>query len=56
LRRKVIGKVYNIRVEVLLIYDDTLYTLDGREILFDSLKRSKIWIDKQYLGKCDIKE
>jgi hypothetical protein len=53
--RKVIGITYGIRVDVLLINDSKLFTLEGKEIDFGSLGRSDVWVDKKYLGKCDIK-
>ena len=52
--RKFIGKIYNIRVDVLLISDDNLYTLKNEKVNFDDLKRSNIVIDRQYLAKFDI--
>lgn len=53
--RKVIGKIYNIRVEVLLIKNKKLYDLKGNEILFESLERSDVYVDRKYLGIIDIK-
>ena len=53
--RKVLGQTYNIRVDVLLIDGNELFTLEGKEVLFEDLQRSDIWIDKEYLAKCDIK-
>jgi hypothetical protein len=54
--RKVLGKVYNIRVDVLLIGSSGLYDLEGVPILFESLGRSEILVDKKYLGIMDLKE
>ena len=48
--RKFIGKVYNIRVDVLIIYDNKLYTLDNQIIEFNSLGRSNVIVDKKYLA------
>lgn len=45
----------NIRVGVLLINDHKLYTLEGKLVNFDPLGRSNVWIDKNLLGKIDIK-
>jgi hypothetical protein len=53
--RKVIGTVYKIYIDVLLIKDDKLYNLTGDEILFSSLERSDHLVDKKYLGIMDIK-
>lgn len=53
--RKIIGSVYKIRVDK-FIYDDKLYTLNGKEIKFNTLSKSKIWVSEKYLGKCDIKK
>jgi hypothetical protein len=54
--RKVLGVMHGIRVDVLLISSHRLFTLDGVEVDFDSLGRSDIWIDKNLLGKIDIKK
>ncbi len=54
--RKVLGISYGIRVEVFLIYKNKLYTLEGKEIDFNSFGRSDIWIDKKFLGRCDVKD
>ena len=48
--RKVIGKKYGIYVDVLLIKDGKLYTLDCVEIDFDTLGRSDVMVDKKFLG------
>lgn len=53
--RKVLDVKNNIRVGVLLIWDDKLFTIEGKAIDFNSLGRSNIWIDKNLLGKIDIK-
>jgi hypothetical protein len=53
--RKVIGITYNIRVEVLLINNNQLFKLDGSEVLFNDLGRSTVNVNKEYLGKCDVK-
>jgi hypothetical protein len=45
---KLIGLTYNIRVNVLLIANDTLYTLDNKEVDFTTLLRSNIIIDKHF--------
>jgi adenylate cyclase class IV len=53
--RKIIGKSYDIWVDVLLIAsDDKLYTLDGNVIHFDDLGRSNVVVDKKYLARFDI--
>lgn len=55
--RRLIGKIYNIYVDVLLIAsNDKLYTLDGQIINFYDLKRSNVIVDKKYLGKFDINQ
>lgn len=48
--RKVIGEKYDIYVDVLLIKDGKLYTLDCMEVDFDTLGRSDVIIDKKFLG------
>lgn len=50
--RKLIGQEYDFRAEVLLIdvVRDTLYTLQGNEISFDTLSRSSRLIDKRCLA------
>jgi len=53
--RKVIGITYNIHVGIYLIHDDCLLTLAGDVVNFNSLGRSDVLIDKQYLGMIDIK-
>jgi len=50
--RKVIGTIYNIRVDVLLIVENKLYALEGDEIDFKTLARSSFIIDKKYLAIC----
>ena len=54
--RKVIGVSHEIRVDVLLIQDNKLYTLEGQNVDFNSLGRSTVLIDKEFLGKCGIKD
>ena len=54
--RKVLGKSYNIRVEVYLIKNEKLYTLKGEEVDFNKLGRSDILVDKKFLGIMDIKK
>ena len=49
--RKLIGTVYNIIVDVLLIVDDQLCTLDGQMVEFDELDQSTVFVDKKYLAK-----
>ena len=51
--RKLIGTIYGIKVEVLLIYEDVLYTLNNRKISFNDIGRSNTYVDKQYLAKFD---
>lgn len=46
--RKVIGKKYGIYVDVLLIKDEKLYTLDCIEVDFDTLGRSNVIVDKNF--------
>ena len=53
--RKVIGITYGIRVDVLLICNNNLYKLNGEKVCFEYLGRSDVNVDKQYLGKFDIK-
>lgn len=53
--RKVIGQIYNIRVEVLLINGNGLFELNGSEIKFEELGHSNVLVDKKYLAKCDLK-
>lgn len=53
--RKVIGKIYNIKVDVLLIHDNKLYTLNNNVINFNDIGRSNIYVDKKYLSPIDIK-
>ncbi len=48
--RKFIGETYNINVEVLLINNHKLYTLDNKEIEFSELGRSNITVDRKYLA------
>ena len=48
--RKVIGEIYGIYVDVLLIKESKLYTLDCKEIMFETLQRSDCVVDKKYLG------
>lgn len=54
--RKVIGVEYNIRVEVYLIHNMQLYTLDGKLVDFDNLGQSNILVDSKFLGVMDIKQ
>ena len=54
--RKVLGQTYGIRVDVLLIKDDKLYTLSGKEKKFSDLGRSEHLIDKQFLAVMDLKK
>ena len=49
--RKLIGTEYDTRVNVFLIDDDHLITLDNREIDFNSFKRSNKVIHNKYLAK-----
>lgn len=53
--RKLIGEIYNIYVDVLLIHDNSLYTLNNENIDFNKLKRSSKIIDKNYLAKIEYK-
>lgn len=54
--RKFIGTIYNIRVDVLLIYNNELFTLDGELVDFNSLGKSSINIEQKFLAKFDIKK
>lgn len=54
--RKVLGTMHGIRVDVLLIHSHRLFDLNGTEVEFDSLGRSNVWVDKNLLGKIDIKD
>jgi adenylate cyclase class 2 len=48
--RKLLGITYNIYVDVLLICDDKLYTLQNEIIDFADLERSNVVVDKKYLS------
>ena len=50
--RKLIGQAHGFKAEVLLISisQDKLYTLQGKEVSFDSLSRSSRFIDRSYLA------
>lgn len=52
--RKLIGEIYGIHVDVLLISDDELVTLNGKTVNFNQLGRSEIVIDKKYLAKFSV--
>lgn len=49
--RKLIGQTYNIRVDVLLIGNDSLMKLDGSTVNFEELERSQVVVDQKYLAK-----
>lgn len=49
--RKFLGETYNIRVDVLLIKNNILYTLNGETVDFNTLERSDIVVDKKYLAR-----
>ena len=49
--RKFLGETYNIRVDVLLIKNNMLYTLTGETVDFNTLERSNIIVDKKYLAR-----
>lgn len=54
--RKLIGQAHGFRADVLLIsiFHDKLYTLQGKEVSFDSLSRSSRFIDRSYLAPFSI--
>lgn len=49
--RRLIGQIYGIRVDVLLIHNGTLYKLDGTTVDFANLRRSSVLVDKKYLAR-----
>jgi hypothetical protein len=53
--RKFLGEMYEIRVDVLLISDNKLFKLDGKEIDFATLSRSNIIVDKEHLARFALK-
>lgn len=57
--RKLLGKIYNARVDVLLIKIFSkhikLYTLAGKIVNFEDLGKSNIQISDKYLAKFSIK-
>ena len=53
--RKFIGESDNIRVDILLIHNDKLYTLKNELVEFESLGRNDVKIDKEYLARFDMK-
>ena len=48
--RKTIGSAYDIRCDVLLIADNTLFDLAGNICKFDDLKRSEVVVSSQFLA------
>lgn len=54
--RKLIGIHYNIWVDVLLISNNILVTLDGKTVDFSELGRSTVVVDKKYLAKFSVNE
>ncbi len=52
--RKLLGETYGVYVDVLLIFDNELYTLDNRKIKFEDLGRSQIQISKDQLAKFSL--
>jgi hypothetical protein len=49
--RRFLGETYKTRIDVLLIKNSTLYTLDGKIVDFNTLGRSDIWVDQKYLAR-----
>ena len=49
--RKTIGSAYDIRCDVLLIADNTLFDLAGNICKFDDLKRSEVVVSSQFLAR-----
>lgn len=53
--RSLIGKTYNIQVDVLLISPEgVLYTLDGEVVKFEDVGRSTVVVDKTYLARFGV--
>ena len=49
--RKTIGMLYGTYIDVLLIKNNKLYTLNDKIVKFNNLKRSDLWVDKKFLAK-----
>jgi hypothetical protein len=49
--RKFIGDQYNIYVDVLLLHNDILYTLDNKIIDYNNIELSNIYVDQKYLAR-----
>lgn len=52
--RRLIGDIYAIYVDVLLIKNKKLYRLSGEMVDFDQLDRSDVTVDKKYLAKFSV--
>lgn len=53
--RSLLGQMYGIRVDVLLIAGDYLYDLNGNQVAFSSLGRSDVQVDSRHLAKFGLK-